>query len=206
MRYRSILLFGAPGVGKGTQGRTLGHVPGLTHVACGDVFRAVPPDSKLGRTFVEYSSRGELVPDLLTVQLWEQHIETLRSSGEFDPTKDVLLLDGIPRSLVQANLLAERIEVQGVFHMICNNRRSLHERIRRRALQEGRFDDADEAIIAQRLAIFEAETAQVLSFYPPDLIYTINADRSPLRILADMSKFIDRMINSPDHIARSANA
>lgn len=206
MRYRTILLFGAPGVGKGTQGRTLGHVPGLTHVACGDVFRSLPADSPLGRTFVEYSSRGELVPDHLTIELWERHIESLRLSGAFNPDRDVLLLDGIPRSLTQAKLLAKRIQVCGIFHLICNDRRALHERIRRRALQEGRYDDASETVLEQRLAVFEAETAKTLSYYPDDLIHTINADRSPLRILADMSRMIDRMLDSSDPLPSSARA
>ncbi len=62
-RYKTILLFGAPGAGKGTQGKILGKVPGFYHLACGDVFRSLDMGSDLGRSFMEYSSRGELVPD-----------------------------------------------------------------------------------------------------------------------------------------------
>ena len=69
--FRTILLFGAPGSGKGTQGKILGQIPGFFHLSCGDVFRALQPESDLGRMFLEYSSRGQLVPNDLTVKLWQ---------------------------------------------------------------------------------------------------------------------------------------
>ena len=72
MKYRSILLFGAPGAGKGTQGKVLGMIPHFFHCACGDVFRKLRADSPLGRVFIKYSSRGQLVPDNQTVKLWRQ--------------------------------------------------------------------------------------------------------------------------------------
>lgn len=194
MRYRTLLLFGAPGVGKGTQGRILGQVPGIVHVACGDVFRSLSPDSELGRTFVRYSSRGELVPDRLTIDVWERHIDSLRRSGAFQPEKDILLLDGIPRSHTQATLLEERIRVEGVLHLVCSNRRALFERIKRRALQEGRFDDANDAIISQRLTVYETETAKTLDLYPQEVIHTVDADRSPLAVLADLADIIHEIL------------
>ena len=64
MTYRTILLFGAPGSGKGTQGKILGTIPSFFHCACGDVFRNLRIDDPLGKVFVEYSSRGLLVPTL----------------------------------------------------------------------------------------------------------------------------------------------
>ena len=70
MRFKTLLLFGAPGSGKGTQGSILGSIPGYVHVACGDVFRNLRVGSPLGKVFLEYSSRGALVPDDFTVQLW----------------------------------------------------------------------------------------------------------------------------------------
>ena len=63
MRYKTILLFGAPGSGKGTQGKILGAIPGFFHTACGDIFRSLDLSSEMGRIAWEYSSRGELVPD-----------------------------------------------------------------------------------------------------------------------------------------------
>ena len=72
MKYRTILLFGAPGAGKGTQGKILGTVPNFFHCACGEVFRKLKPDSELGKVFVKYSSNGKLVPNDFTVRLWRE--------------------------------------------------------------------------------------------------------------------------------------
>ena len=58
MKYCAILLFGAPGSGKGTQGKILGTIPNFFHCACGDVFRSLSVHSAIGRTFLRYSSRG----------------------------------------------------------------------------------------------------------------------------------------------------
>ena len=74
MKYRSILLFGAPGSGKGTQGKILGAIPNFYHLACGDLLRRVTPESELGRIFRDYSSRGELVPDEPVIRMWRQHL------------------------------------------------------------------------------------------------------------------------------------
>ncbi len=96
MAYKSILLFGAPGSGKGTQGKILGTIPGFYHCACGDVFRAVDAHSELGKAFIQYSSKGQLVPDDLTVRLWAAQIEAMEDAGIFRPATDYLVLDGIP--------------------------------------------------------------------------------------------------------------
>src|SRR5262249_43275979 len=102
MSYRTILLFGAPGAGKGTQGKILGSIPNFFHCACGDVFRSLKPDSPIGQVFLEYSSRGKLVPDQPTVELWRQFIDASIKSGRFHPEQDTLVLDGIPRNADQA--------------------------------------------------------------------------------------------------------
>src|SRR5213592_3638218 len=62
MRYNTFILFGAPGSGKGTQGKTLGTIPRFYHCACGDVFRSIDTRTKVGKAFLEYSSKGQLVP------------------------------------------------------------------------------------------------------------------------------------------------
>jgi adenylate kinase len=85
MKYRTLLLFGAPGAGKGTQGKILGTIPNFYHCACGEVFRNLTTDNELGRTFIEYSSRGQLVPDEPTVRLWRQNIEGQHPDGSLQP-------------------------------------------------------------------------------------------------------------------------
>ena len=84
-RYKTVLLFGAPGAGKGTQGKILGQIPGFFHLACGDVFRSLDTTSDLGSKFLDFSSRGELVPDEVTIEMWRQnmHAQTVLSLFKF---------------------------------------------------------------------------------------------------------------------------
>ena len=84
-KIKTILLFGAPGSGKGTQGKMLGTLPGFRHLACGDVFRSIDLNSEIGKVFLQYSSKGELVPDDFTVRLWREHIDKLIHTGGFRP-------------------------------------------------------------------------------------------------------------------------
>src|SRR5215212_8636684 len=107
MRYKTILLFGAPGSGKGTQGKILGSIPGFFHTACGDIFRSLDLQSEMGRIAWEYSSRGELVPDEFTVKLWKQYIKGMELVNQFHPETEILVLDGIPRNVPQAQLLED---------------------------------------------------------------------------------------------------
>jgi adenylate kinase len=181
--YRSYLVFGAPGSGKGTQGKALGSVPRFFHCACGDVFRSMDTRTKVGQAFIYYSSRGELVPDEICIELWIESITNAVEGHRFKPELDVLLLDGIPRNLKQAKLMKSLIEVKKVFHLSCPDRAQLVERLRKRALKENRLDDANETVILKRLETYEAETKPVLDFYRPELIHTIDATQPPARVL-----------------------
>ncbi len=88
MKYRSILLFGAPGAGKGTQGKILGSIPQFLHCSCGDVFRNLRPESPLGKLFLQYSSRGQLVPDEPTIKLWKESIKNQHRGQRYHPQHD----------------------------------------------------------------------------------------------------------------------
>src|SRR6476661_362494 len=175
MRYKAILLFGAPGSGKGTQGKILGAVPGFYHSACGDVFRSLDLTSEMGRIFWQYSSRGELVPDEFTVKLWRNYIAGMELINQFHPETEILVLDGIPRNKPQAELMDEIIDVVKVVYLVCSDMKKMVERLRRRALKENRFDDANDKVIQHRLEVYETETKPVLEHYPPDKIARIDA-------------------------------
>ncbi|MBV8329128.1 MAG: nucleoside monophosphate kinase [Verrucomicrobia bacterium] len=181
--FRSYLIFGAPGSGKGTQGKTLGLVPRFFYCGCGDVFRSLDTRTKVGQAFIYYSSRGELVPDEICIELWKESIGNAVESHRFKPELDILLLDGIPRNLEQAELMASLIDVQKVFHLSCPDHSKLVERLKKRALKDNRLDDANESVIRKRLQTYEIETKPVLGFYGPSLIHTIDATQSPARVL-----------------------
>lgn len=183
MRHQTVLLLGAPGAGKGTQGRVLGTIPGFYHSACGDVFRRLNPNSELGRVFLEYSSRGELVPDDITVRIWHAHIRAQQAIGSYKPDSDLLVLDGIPRNANQARMLESETEVLKVLHLVCHDEERLIERLRHRALKENRIDDAKESVIRHRWQVYQAETAPVLEYYDDAMIAEVDALVSPAEVL-----------------------
>jgi adenylate kinase len=203
--YRTYLLFGAPGSGKGTQGKALGSVPRFFHCACGDVFRSIDTRTKLGQAFIYYSGRGELVPDELSLELWKESILGAIETHRFKPELDTLVLDGIPRNLKQAELMESRIQVLRVFHLVCPERSTLVERLKKRALKDNRLDDANETVIRKRLETYETETKPILSYYDAGLIHTIDATQSPARVLWEILGVITGMRSSenPGHYHRA---
>ncbi|HUE37736.1 MAG TPA: nucleoside monophosphate kinase [Candidatus Acidoferrum sp.] len=195
MKYRTILMFGAPGSGKGTHGRILGSIPGFYHCACGDVFRTLRPDTELGKVFLEYSSRGKLVPDEPTIELWRKTINGSTQMGHFHPENDTLVLDGIPRNVRQAEILNDTLDVVSVFYLTSSKRENLVARLQRRALKDNRLDDANLDIIRQRLKIYEKETRPVLDFYGKTLVHNINTDGSPTDTFFRILKHVVKLKN-----------
>src|SRR6185436_16807436 len=128
MKFRTMLLVGAPGAGKGTQGKILGAIPNFFHCACGDVFRNLTLDSPIGREFIDYSSRGELVPDEPTVEVWRRFVDNSTRSGLFHPERDTLVLDGIPRNIHQAEMLKDTLDVRAIYYLRCKNMKKMVER------------------------------------------------------------------------------
>src|SRR3982751_1510691 len=183
MKYKSILLIGAPGSGKGTQGKILSAIPGFYHSSTGDIFRSLDLQSDTGRTFWDYASRGELVPDEFTVQVWRNYIKGMELTNQFHPETQMLVLDGIPRNVQQAKLLEDTIEVVKVIYLVCADMSKMVERLRRRALKENRIDDANDKGIKNRLEVYERNTKPLLEFYPADKIARIDATMSQFKVL-----------------------
>ena len=186
-RYPSILMFGGPGSGKGTQGMVLGKMPNLVHLAMGDIFRGVDKKSDIGKEFLSYSTKGQLVPDELTVRVFQHHVDGEISAGEITTGYHTLILDGIPRTVAQVELLADVIEVKRVVYLMMEDRDALVARLVGRAKKSNRPDDADEDVIRNRIEVYERETAPVLEAYPKKLIARVNGDQPPLAVLRDVA-------------------
>ncbi len=182
-RYQTILLFGAPGAGKGTQGKILGQIPGFYHVSCGDIFRSMDMNSKIGKIFREYSSRGELVPNDATVQMWATNIQAQTILSIYKPNVDLLILDGIPRNPEQAVIMKKHIKVLKVIHLVCPDKDKMIERLQRRAIKENRADDAKVEVIRRRWEVYERETFPVLECYDKKIIAEVDAMGSPANVL-----------------------
>ena len=186
-RYPSVLLFGGPGSGKGTQGIVVGEIPNLVHLAMGDIFRALDKDTDIGREFLSYSTKGQLVPDELTVRVFRHHVEEKIERGEIDRDYHTLILDGIPRTTSQVELLSEVIDVKRVVHLVMEDRDALIARLIGRAVKSDRPDDADRSVIENRIEVYERETRPVLGAYPKKVLARVNADQPPLAVLRDVA-------------------
>lgn len=204
-RWRTILLFGMPGSGKGTQGKALGAIPGYLHIASGEIFRQISRFGQLGRQVSSYTSEGKLVPDELTIEIWRHHMNLLVREGEYRPNEQVIILDGIPRTHRQAEILAADLDILTIFYLKLNDEEEAVQRIRARALKENRSDDADERVIRGRLATFHRQTADTLRYYDPTLIDEIDAARRPMQVLCDMVQRICRTAAEMERSTVSVN-
>jgi adenylate kinase len=185
-RFKSFLILGAPGSGKGTQGKILGAIPRFYHFSMGDAFRQLDTRTPIGQEFIKHSSEGKLVPDELTVRFWKTQIDSHVETHAYKPDIDFLILDGIPRNIAQAELMEEHVDVQQVFHLSCPNRDELARRMRKRALKEGRMDDANEITIQHRITTYEQETKELYDFYGGRREYEIDATQPPAKVLHDI--------------------
>ena len=195
-KYKAILMFGGPGSGKGTQGGMLKVIPGFFHFSTGDMFRSMDKTSDLAKTFAEYSSRGELVPDELTVELWSRTIAANITLSNYKPGEDLLLLDGIPRTVNQAKLMDEHIEVVGIVYLVCNDKQAMVDRLKLRAEKEGRADDADESVVRNRWEVYEKETSPVLAHYPKDVITEVDC-------IGTLAEVFGNVVNAVDPIQKA---
>jgi len=158
----NLLVLGPQGSGKGTQAKRISAAHGIPHVSTGDMFReAVTAGTELGRQVEPILASGDLVPDDLTVALIRERL------SERD-ARDGFVLDGFPRNLAQAEALDGMLaeigrRLDAVLFFDLSDELAV-ERIRGRALDEGRDDDSPDAI-ARRLAIYHEQTEPVVERY-----------------------------------------
>lgn len=185
-KFQSVLIFGAPGSGKGTQGKFLSSAGNHYHLSSGDVFRGLSPESPAGKLYHKYAGKGQLLPDDVTIEIWHHYVMGLIATNKYFPNEQLLFLDGIPRTVKQAEILERYIEVKKIILLEIHNKDILVQRLKRRALIEKRHDDNDEGILRKRMEIYEKETFPVLAYYPDTLIARFNADQRPLEVLRDI--------------------
>jgi adenylate kinase len=170
-------------------------MPGFHHFSTGEMFRMLNVESDLGERIMETIRRGELVPDEITFDLWQQHLTNAVLIGQFHPPKDILVLDGFPRTPRQAEMLESVAVVKVILQFDCEDREILVTRLRKRAVLEGRHDDASEAVIRRRLEVYAREIESTLTHFPPDLIEYIDVSVQPVRILSAISNALARRLS-----------
>ncbi len=163
MMRLTVLLFGPPGAGKGTQAKRLAALLRSPHVSTGDMFRDhLGRRSELGRKVEQVLASGALVPDTLTNEMVRDRL--LRPDSALG-----VILDGFPRNVAQAKWLTLFLENRGFgvrsVLVIEVPREQLVERLKGRAIKEGRPDDADAKVIAKRLDTYSAQTEACIGYY-----------------------------------------
>jgi adenylate kinase len=159
----NLILFGPPGSGKGTQAVGLAEKYGLVHISTGDLFRSeMGADTELGKQAKAYISKGELVPDEVTVGM-------LKNKVEAHPEANGFIFDGFPRTIPQAEALdtlltGKGTSISGLIALDVSEQEIVN-RILNRGKTSGRLDDNDEGIIRNRIAVYEQETAPVFDHY-----------------------------------------
>lgn len=185
-KLRAVLIFGPPGSGKGTQGKFLSSAGNHYHLSSGDIFRGLSPESPAGKVYHSYASEGKLVPDEITIEIWHHYVMGLIATNRYFPDEQLILLDGIPRTKHQADILDSYVEVQKIILLESKSKDVLVQRLKRRALIERRFDDSDEKVLRSRMEIYEQETIPVLAHYPEEKIVRFDAELRPLEVLRDI--------------------
>ena len=159
----NIVLFGAPGCGKGTQASRLREHYGINHVSTGEVIRGeIRRGTELGRSMESYIAQGKLAPDEIVIGMIANYVaEHLDAKG--------CIFDGFPRTTVQAEefdkILAKhglKVDIMVDIHV---PEEELVRRILLRGKESGRADDASEEVIRDRLKVYHDQTAVVSDFY-----------------------------------------
>jgi adenylate kinase len=184
----NVLLLGPQGSGKGTQAAKIAGTYGLAHIATGDMIRQIKEQpTELGRELKAVYDRGDLVDDDLMIRL-------IRSRLDRGDTLPGIVLDGFPRTLVQAEALDELLRDLGrsidvVFDLQVPDRGQLLDRLLRRAAADGRTDDTPQAI-ERRLELYERETAPLGEYYRSTRgnVVGIHADRSIEEVFHEISE------------------
>jgi adenylate kinase len=185
-----ILILGAPGSGKGTQGKILAQRLGLPKITTGDILRAAMKDgTPVGLQAKEFYDKGQLVPDAVVLDL-------IKGELTKPDAEDGAILDGFPRTAAQAELvdktLAERGQRLNHILLLDVDEDEMVRRMSARSSQEGRSDDAPEAI-KTRLNVYRRDTAPLIAHYSQrGNVHRVPGDGTVEHIAEEIKRIIGR--------------
>lgn len=187
----NIVIFGAPGSGKGTQSERIVEKFGINHISTGDVLRAeIKNGTELGKTAKGYIDQGQLIPDELMIDIL---------ASVFDSFKDSkgVIFDGFPRTIAQAGalkqMLADRGQAVSVMLDLDVPEEELMTRLIKRGQESGRADDNEETI-KKRLLVYHSQTAPLIDWYKNEGVYKhIQGLGTMDGIFADICKAIENV-------------
>ncbi|MGI6074223.1 MAG: adenylate kinase [Fermentimonas sp.] len=187
----NIIIFGAPGSGKGTQGVKIAEKYGLEHVSTGDMLRKeVKSNSEVGKKLDSFMSKGQLIPDALMIEMLENMISNKTDAKGF-------IFDGFPRTLAQGKALDEMLQKHGekvsVVLSLEVEEEELVNRILKRGEISGRADDNKETVAA-RLKVYHENTEPLKTFYADQFkLVRIHGEGDIEDIFSSIVDVIDRI-------------
>ena len=185
-----ILILGAPGSGKGTQGKILADRLGIPKITTGDILRAAMKNgTPLGIEAKKYYDAGKLVPDSVVLGMIKDELARPEA-------KDGAVFDGFPRTAAQAELVDKTLGERGqrLNHILLMDvtEDELVRRMRQRAQVEGRTDDTPEAI-ATRLQVYQRDTAPLIAHYAQrGIVHRVPGTGTVEQISEDIKRIIGR--------------
>ena len=192
IHMKDIVIFGAPGSGKGTQSDLLIEHYGLGHISTGDVLRnEIKQGTELGKTAQSYIDKGNLIPDELMISILANVYDS------FGRSHKGVIFDGFPRTIPQAEALKKMLSERGdkVAAMIELDvpEDELMTRLIKRGQESGRADDNEETI-KKRLVVYHSQTQPLIEWYKQEgLHHHIDGLGTLERIFADIQKVIDNI-------------
>ena len=186
----NIIIFGAPGSGKGTYSDEIVKRYGMGHISTGDVLRAeMKAGTELGKTAKQYIDNGQLLPDSLMIDILANTYDSL-------PKGQGVIFDGFPRTIAQAealkSMLAERGDEMGVMIELIVDEETLLARLLNRAVEQGRADDNEETI-KKRFAVYHEQTEPLSAWFEGEGIrhtFTWKGDKDLM--LSEIFAFLDK--------------
>ena len=187
----NVVIFGAPGSGKGTQSHLIADRYNLYHISTGEVLRSeIAHDTELGRMANEYISQGHLIPDKLMLDVLETVLDMHK-----DEMKNGVIFDGFPRTIPQAVAFNELLNrrstpLTAVIGLDVENS-ALIERMLLRGAETGRADDNIDTI-RERLNVYENQTAPLRKFYEEQGVYrNIDGNGKVEEVFDRITKILD---------------
>lgn len=192
----NVVIFGAPGSGKGTQSERIIEKYGLYHISTGEVLRDhISRGTELGVIANKYISQGQLIPDELMVKVLEHLLDT-----HPEETAKGIILDGFPRTIAQAEALKTLMERRGIgLDAVVGlevDEEELVTRILKRGKETGRADDNLETV-KKRLAVYHNQTSPLRQYYIDDKKYhAINGNGTVDSIFSEIQSHLDPIFNA----------